>query len=225
MPKLTKKDIGIFSFARKQSQRCPNKMLRPFGKATLTDIVLEKLGNFKQNSFFAGYEPEFKDKCAKHGVRFVQRSQKSATIDEPITEILSFLKDLEYDYFLIVNACLPFLRVESIEKFLNKCLEQDFHPAFAVIKRHNFYMTAERKPLNFSLSLKTINTKAVEPVYEFAHALYFFKKDYFFKNGRYWDWKDVRLTEIDNKLELVDIDTEEDFEIAEGLYNIKKGKV
>ena len=70
--------------------------------------------------------------------------------------------------------------------------------------------------------MKTINTKAVEPVYEFAHALYFFNKEYFFENGRYWDWKEVEFIEIQDKVELIDIDTEEDFKIAEDIYKTRR---
>ena len=40
--------IGVFAFARTQSERCPNKMLRPFAGTTLTDIVLEKLSAFQE---------------------------------------------------------------------------------------------------------------------------------------------------------------------------------
>ena len=67
-------------------------------------------------------------------------------------------------------------------------------------------------------TLKTLNTKTVSPIYEFANALYFFDKKFFFENGRYWDWKNVELFEINNKIELIDIDTEQDFIIAQSIW-------
>jgi CMP-N-acetylneuraminic acid synthetase len=207
--------IGIFSFGRKASQRCPNKMLRPFNGTTLIDILLSKLAHFGNRAFFAGYEPEFKEKCLAHGVKFVARDEKSVQIDGPITEILSFLKQVEFENLLIVNACLPLLRPETIKSFIAHCETGGYKPCFAVNERNNFFITKDRKPLNFPLSLRTINTKAVQPIYEFAHALYFFNKDYFFREGRYWDWKEVDLFPIADKTELIDIDTEEDFRIAE----------
>ncbi len=216
--------VGVFSFARVQSERCSQKMIRPFGDTTLTDIVLKKLREIGPDTFFAGYEKVFADKCQEAGVSFVRRSEHSVHIDGPITEILSFLKDLPYDYFLIINACLPFLPVRTIKDFLQYC-QQDFRPVFAVIKRHNFYFDHKQQPLNFNLSLKTINTKTVTPVFEFAHALYFFKKDYFFETGRYWDWQEVRLFELQSKLELFDIDTEEDFLIAEGMRRTYESRI
>jgi CMP-N-acetylneuraminic acid synthetase len=40
-----------------------------------------------------------------------------------------------------------------------------------------------------------------------------------FREGTYWDWNTVRLIELPSKLQTVDIDTEEDFRIAEALWN------
>jgi CMP-N-acetylneuraminic acid synthetase len=216
------KNIGIFSFGRKQSQRCPNKMLRPFSDTTLTDIILSKLSFFNERAFFAGYESEFKEKSERHGVRFVQRDFNSVNIDGPITDVLAFLKKVEFEYFLIINGCLPFLTVQSINSFLVECEENNYDSAFAVILRNNFFISLDREPLNFDLNMKSINTKEVKPVYEFAHALYFFNKDYFFKHGRYWDWNDVKLVELKDRYELMDIDTEDDFEITEQVWNARK---
>ncbi len=225
MARVERQTIGVFSFGRKQSQRCPQKMTRPFGDTTLTDIVLKKLRALGDNTFFAGYEQDFADKCRAHGVPFVQRSRESVMIDGPITEILSFLKELPYQYFLIINGCLPFLKVKTIADFLEQCCDHNWESAFGVVKRHNFYFDMKRNPLNFSLSLQTINTKTVEPVYEFAHALYFFPKDYFFQHGRYWDWQEVHLVELNDKLELFDIDTEEDFLIAQNMWRDHAGRI
>lgn len=212
-------DVAIFSIGRKDSQRCPNKMLRPLAGTTLTDILLKKFARCHQPTFFAGYEPEFRSLCNNHGVRFVQRDERSATIDEPIVEILSFLQPLEFTHFLCVNASLPFLELDTITSFLDDCIANNSQPAFGVIRRANHLMSLDRHPLNFDITAHTINTKTVKPVLEFAHALYFFSKEYLFREGTYWDWNTVRLIELPSKLQTVDVDTEEDFRIAEALWN------
>jgi len=212
-------DVAIFSFGRKDSQRCPNKMLRPLAGTTLTDILLKKFARCHQPTFFAGYEPEFRSLCNNHGVRFVQRDERSATIDEPIVEILSFLQPLEFTHFLCVNASLPFLELDTITSFLDDCIANNSQPAFSVIRKANHLMSLDRHPLNFDITAHTINTKTVKPVLEFAHALYFFSKEYLFREGTYWDWNAVRLIELPSKLQTVDVDTEEDFRIAEALWN------
>ena len=212
-------DVAIFSFGRTDSQRCPNKMLRPLAGTTLTDILLKKFARCHQPTFFAGYEPEFRSLCNNHGVRFVQRDERSATIDEPIVEILSFLQPLEFTHFLCVNASLPFLELDTITSFLDDCIANNSQPAFSVIRKANHLMSLDRHPLNFDITAHTINTKTVKPVLEFAHALYFFSKEYLFREGTYWDWNTVRLIELPSKLQTVDVDTEEDFRIAEALWN------
>ena len=215
---LLKHNIGIFSYGRTQSQRCPNKMLRGFDQTTIADILLKKFSEIGGNTFFAGHDQEFKIKCEEHGVDFVQRTLKSVTIDEPQTECLSFLHDVEYDYLLLVNGCLPFLKQETILKFLDDVVDSDLKSASAVIKRKNYFFDLDKKSLNFPGNLKNLNTKTVEPIYEFANALYFFNRDYFLKNGRYWDWETLRLIDLENTIEVIDIDTEEDFFIAESIW-------
>lgn len=211
-------EVAVFAFGRTQSQRCPNKMLRSFADTTLTDIVLSKLARCSYPAFFAGFEPEFSERCAAHGVRFVQRDERSATVDEPILEILSFLRTVEFDHFLIVNACLPLLSLETIETFLEDCLGHDRAPAFGVVRRHNHFIDLDHRPLNFDLDMKTINTKTVAPVLEFPHALYFFERAYFLENGAYWDWRTVRFIELPDRHEVIDIDTEGDFVLAEAMW-------
>ena len=190
---LSKNNIGIFSYGRKQSQRCPNKMLRPFGNTTLVDILLNKLKALGSNTFFAGYEKEFRKKCDNIGVRFVQRTYHSVSIDEPIIEALSFLNDVNFEYLLIINGCLPFLRPETIKIFLQKVMKNDLASSSAIIQRNNYFFDYGKHPINFQTKLKTLNTKTVKPIYEFANALYFFNRKYFLKNGRYWDWKKVKI--------------------------------
>ena len=48
---------------------------------------------------------------------------------------------------------------------------------------------------------------------------YFFKKSYFIENGWYWNWEDLRYIEVDDGLEIFDIDTEEQFKMAESIWN------
>jgi len=211
-------DIGVWSCARTSSTRCKQKMIRPFGESTLTDIFLKKLSNVGKNVFFGGYEPIFEQKCKLHGVPFIKRSKEAATVDEPASKIYEFLCDQPYEYLLQVNACLPFLKAESIINFLNICTEDD-KPKFAVIRKNNYFTDINGKPYNFSNNLSTINTKNVSPVNEFAHVFYFFKKSYFIENGWYWNWEDLRYIEVDDGLEIFDIDTEEQFKMAESIWN------
>ena len=214
---MNKSDVGVFCTARTSSTRCKKKMIRPFANTTLTDILLSKLAKIGDNVFFSGYEPLFKEKCDFHGVPFVQRTEKSALSEGPLLEVFDFLAEQPYEYFLFFNGCLPFLKTETISNFLDICIEDD-KPKFAVLKRNNYFTDVNGNPYNFSKDLKIMDTKAVEPVHEFAHALYFYKKSYFLEYGRYWNWSDVRYVEIEDGIEAFDIDTEEQFQMAEAMW-------
>lgn len=210
-------DVAVWSCSRIASSRCPNKMIRPFHDTTLTDIFLSKLARLDRNVFFAGYEEVFEEKCRHHGVPFVKRTRHSALIDHPASEIYSFLCDQQYEYLLQVNACIPFLRTKTIADFLDSCTA-DHRPAFGVFRLKDYFVHIDGRPINFDTTLSTINTKAVSPVYQFAHVFYFFRKEHFMRTGWYWDWNDVRYIEIPDGLETFDIDTEEEFFMAETLW-------
>lgn len=214
---MSKIDVAVWSCGRVASSRCPKKMVRAFGGTTLTDIFLKKLSKLGNNTFFSGYEDIFEEKCKASNVPFVKRTKKSAFIDEPASEIYSFLTEQPYEQFLQVNACMPFLKVQSIVDFLDKCSNSK-KAAFAVIRKPNYFVKLDGTPINFSKDLTTINTKKTSPIHEFAHVFYYFNKDYFIKNGWYWDWSEVRYIEIPYGLEIFDIDTQEEFFMAETLY-------
>jgi CMP-N-acetylneuraminic acid synthetase len=213
--------IGIFSCARIKSSRCPNKMLKNFSGTTLTDLILKKLKALNsKHSFFSGYENIFKKKCNHYNVRFVQRTKESSIIDYPASKIYNFIKNENYDYFLIINACAPFLKTSTIKKFIKFCKNKK-KPVFTVFSKNNFYLNNKFEPVNFANKLKTINTKKTKKLYEFAHLLYFFEKKYFLKNGVFWDWKKVIYYPIKNSIETFDIDTEEEFIFAKKIWKKK----
>lgn len=214
---MDNKDVAVWSCSRLASSQCPNKMIRPFHDTTLADIFLSKLSSIEQDTFFAGYEDVFETMCDKHAVPFVKRTRQSTLVDEPASEIYSFLGDQPYDYFLQVSSCAPFLRSKLIVEFLESCLS-DRRPALGVFRIKDYFVRLDGSPINFSENVKTINTKSVSPLYEFGHIFYFFSKEHFMRTGSYWDWSEVRYIEIPKGLETFYIDTEEEFFMAESIW-------
>ncbi len=216
---MKKNSIAIWSCARLTSERCPKKMTKNFCGTSLTDIFLKKMRKLQDmgvNVFFGGYDEIFKKKCKKYKIPFVQRTKKSSE-SERASEIYNFLNDQKFDYLLQVNACMPLLKIETILSFLKKC-EKLKKPAFSVYEINNYFMSSTNKPYNFNTKMKTINTKYVDKAKEFAHCFYFFKREYYKKNGWYWNWNEVNYINMPKSIETFDIDTKEDFEIAKLLY-------
>ena len=78
-------EIAIVVQARLNSQRVPQKMIRPFADTTLYDLVLEKIKEAlpgKQEHIWASvYEPELVDIAKKQSVNIFNRSHESANND------------------------------------------------------------------------------------------------------------------------------------------------
>jgi len=220
---INKNRIGIYSLGRMNSKRCKNKMKRKMIDISLTEIIIKKLSLIeKYDTFFAGYDDYFDKICKKYKVRFVKRSMKSSLSEGPNKDIHSFLKNQDYDNFLLINPCLPFLRVSTINKFLKFCLKKKTSSSI-ITKKRNYFFDKKLKPINFNINTNRLNTKQVDEIYEFSNCMYFFNKNFFFKNNNYWDWKKNSYMILDNKLEMLDIDTEEDFTLAYNLYpNLNK---
>lgn len=219
--KIKKNEIGIFSMGRLASKRCKHKMVKKFAETTLTDIILSKLSKLGKNTFFAAKENIFKKKCIKHKVRFLIRSQKSAKENQSSKIVMSFLKNENYKYFIFINGCFPNLRIQTIKRFIDICRISK-KPTFAVFEKKNYFLDYKNKPINFNYNNLKLNTSKVRKIKEFSNMLYFFEKKYFLKYGRYWDWKKLKYLTIPYNLETTDIDTEEDFKLAEIIWKQKK---
>ena len=137
---INKSKIAIFSCARTTSERCKKKMIRSFDSTTLSDIIIKKLSLLNYNVYFAGYEKIFKTKSSFHNVNFIQRSKTSSLSEGPNSKIHEYLFDLEYDYFLLINACLPFLKLQTINNFIDFCLKSNFPKTIITKKKITYLM-------------------------------------------------------------------------------------
>ena len=150
---MSKNKIAICSCARLKSSRCKRKMIRSFNGSSLTDIMLSKLRSISSKNkefdvFFAGHEKIFLEKSKRYRVPFIQRTKKSANIDGPASEIYNFFKDLDYDYFFLINACMPFLKISTIINLVKICKKQKA-PCFGVFLNKNFFIDQKNQSINF----------------------------------------------------------------------------
>ena len=129
-----------------------------------------------------------------------------------------FMQKHECDYVIMINPTSPMLRKETLVRFLEYVEENDFDTVLSVIaeKEETFF---KGEPLNFSLKEK-VNSQLLEPVETICWAITAWKRDTFMKLqeqginpvfggklGRFAIPKD----------ESCDLDTPEDWNIAEGM--------
>ncbi len=222
------KEICIIIQARLGSQRINNKMLRPFCGTTLTDISLKKIKrckSFPQNNFyFSAWEPELKQVCNNHNVQIFHRSEKSAKSEgTPMTEMYEWWDKLPFKYCVLVNACAPFLKSETIDSFVTKYLESSSDGMFGVIKKKNYFWNQHHQLIT-PLTEAVMNTKTVEDTYEAAHCLYAGRLDKIGHNIWMGDFNtpgDIELFSMEEE-EVFDIDYEWQFLLGEKIWESKE---
>ena len=221
-------DVCVVVQARLGSTRVPGKMLRPFAGTTLVDILFNKLKSSKvipkENIYFSAYEEDLKQVGNKHDINIFDRSEQSAFSEgEPMTQIYEWYNKLPFKWVILISACNPLLKIETIDSFVKSFLKSDKEGGFAVFEKKTYYWDKNGKPITDWKGATIMNTKLVEPVYEAAHCLYASRMDII--GGSYWmDTKSPPEPELFTmeELEAFDIDYEWQFKLGEKLYEDAK---
>jgi CMP-N-acetylneuraminic acid synthetase len=220
-------NVAVIVQSRLNSQRVPQKMIKDFNGTTLLDICLQKLVNSKvipkENIYISVFEKELKDIAQKYNLNIYDRSHKSANAESSLQEIYEWHDKLpqNFKYVILINACSPFLKTETIDNFVNKFLQIAEEGMFGVIKKKNYFWNKEGVMVTPWPKDQTIlNTKAVEITYEAAHCLYASRldtiKDDLFM-GSFQKKDDPVLFEME-EFEVFDIDYNWQFEMAKSYY-------
>lgn len=217
---MSKKFIAMIP-ARLGSKRIPKKNIRYMGDKPLIQypIDLAKQTN-RFESIWVNTESEELGKIVQGmGVLFHKRPAELANDKATNREFTyEFMQKHECDYVIMINPTSPMLREDTLVKFLDYVEENDFDTVLSVIaeKEETFF---KGEPLNFSLKEK-VNSQLLEPVETICWAITAWKRDTFMKLqeqginpvfggklGRFAIPKD----------ESCDLDTPEDWNIAEGM--------
>ncbi len=218
------KDILFIIQARLNSQRVPNKMLKPFKESNLFRIAMTKvlLSDYipKDNFYVSVYEQELIDEAEKLGTNIFKRSHESANNDNDLQKIYEWHDKLPFKYVIKINGCSPFLKTDTINDFAKQFIKQEEENLFGVIEQKDYFWNKEGLMITPWPHDQTImNTKAVEPTYKAAHVLYASRmdiiKDYKFM-GDFFEEGDIKLFPMD-EVEAFDIDYDWQFRVAEAM--------
>ena len=219
------KDILFVVQARLNSQRVPNKMLKPFKGTNLFRHAITKvlLSDYipKENFYVSVYEDELINEAEKLGVNIFKRSYESANNDNSLKKIYEWHDKLPFKYVVLISACNPLLKIETIDKFIKQFIKSDKEGGFAVFEKKTYYWDKENNPITNWGDSRIMNTKFVEPIYEAAHCLYASRMDII--QGGYWmDTKSPPEPElfVMDELEAFDIDYDWQFELGEKLWKV-----
>jgi len=221
-------DVVFIIQARTQSTRVPNKMLKPFADSSLFEIAVNKIlqSNLipKENFYLSIMDQELIDIAEKYNINYFIRSEEST--QEPVTlqKVFEWHNKLPFKHFVIINACNPLLKIETIDNFVKRFLEVDSNGLFGVFEKKTFLFNKEGAMLNRFFGedkyLATLETKFVETCYEAAHSLYAGSTEDV-SNGIYMGTFKTPGNPnffVMDEIECFDIDWPWQFEVAEKLY-------
>lgn len=206
--------------ARLGSKRIPKKNLRYLGDKPLIQYPIDlalQISEFE--SVWVNTESEELGHVVENmGARFHKRPEEFSADHCTNREFTyHFMCQHECDYVIMVNSTSPLLRVETIQKFIQFVNVHDYDTILSTIseKAETFYMG---KALNFDLKHK-VNSQMLEPVEKTVWALTAWKRETFMKleqKGVCPIFGGNLATFQIPKDEACDLDTEEDWHIAEG---------
>ena len=214
--------------ARLGSKRIPKKNIRYMLDKPLIqypiDLVLQ---SNRFESVWVNTESEELGKAVQLlGAQFHRRPAGLATDTASNRDFTyEFMKKHECDYVIMVNTTSPLLRQDTMNKFLDYVENSDFDTVLSVVaeKEETFF---KGEPLNFSLKEK-INSQLLEPTEAVVWALTAWKRSTFMnmqEQGMNPVFGGKLSTFAIPKDESCDLDTEEDWNIAEGILMARQNK-
>lgn len=214
--------------ARLGSKRIPKKNIRYMLDKPLIQYPIDLVRQSDRfESVWVNTESEELGAAVQRmGANFHRRPEELATDTATNRDFTyEFLKRHECDYVVMVNTTSPLLRQNSMNGFVDFLEDNDYDTIVSVVaeREETFF---QGKPLNFSLDRK-VNSQFLEPTEAIVWALTAWKRSTFIrlqeegmnpvfggKLGRFIIPKD----------EACDLDTEEDWNIAEGILTARKEK-
>ncbi len=200
------------------NERLPNKNIKPFDNGQpLCHYIFETLKKVNGIDEIYVYcsNPEIK-KYIPQGVKFLKRSESLDQNTTKINEVLAaFANDVVADIYVMTHATAPFILPASIEKGLNAVESNDYDSSFAVRKIQTF-LWRENRPFNYDLD-NIPRTQDLTPIFEETSGFYIYTRDTIVNHNRRIGNRPF-MVEI-SAIEACDIDTQEDFTIANALFN------
>lgn len=135
--------------------------------------------------------------------------------------IREFMKTVDADIYVNAHTTSPFAKPSTIAELVNKVASGEYDSAFCAESLRTF-MWENGKPINFDPN-HFPRTQDLPPIVAETSIAYVFKKETFNRYNRRLGVKPY-IKEV-GRIEAMDIDYPEDFEIADAIYKeiIKKG--
>lgn len=208
------------------SERVPSKNIRSFGGKPLFFHILESLesadfvGDILVNTdspkIMSLIEQNFPD------VITIERPQNLLGNKVPMTSIIEYdMEHIKTDHFLQTHATNPLLRGNTIDHAIESYfdgLEHNFDSVMGVTKYQTRFYDNDKMPINHNPNIM-LPSQDMPPLYEDNSNFYINSTVNFLKHRNRVGINPL-FVEVP-KLESIDIDEEEDFIIAEAVFDFR----
>lgn len=196
------------------NERLPGKNTKEFSNGVpLISYILNTLVNISElDEVYVYCSDSAIKKYLPEGVKFLKRDKVLDLSTTPFNQVLiSFAENVESDIYVLTHATAPFISGDSILTGIEAIEENGYDSALSVVKMQEFFWKNGR-PINYDVC-NIPRTQDLEPYYKETCGLYIYKKDVILeKLRRIGD--NPFLIEV-SQFEAVDINTYEDFEMAD----------
>ena len=199
------------------NERLPNKNLKRFDDGTpMCHLVFNTLSQVEEIDEIYCYcsSPKIKEYLTGR-VQFLQRSESLDTPQTKVGDFIgAFINDVDADILVLSHVTSPFLHAGTVKKCIDAVKSGDHDSAFTAFKFQE-YLWKNGKPLNFVPS-NIPRTQDLPMIQVETSGCFTFTKKLFEETGRRVGYNPF-ICEVD-KIESVDIDYKQDFEIANAIY-------
>ena len=200
------------------NERCPGKNTRLLGGKPL---LQHELDNLKQTGLCDSINVFCSDEAVvpylPENVDFLKRPEHLDLPTSNFNQIFDcFMEKKDADIYVYAHATAPFITVETMRQCIEAVRPGEFDSSFCAVKLQD-YLWQDGEPLNFDAT-NLPRTQDLKLIYQETSGVYVFTKEVY-QIYRRRIGKKPFIKEVSFK-EAVDIDTPEDFELAEALVGL-----
>lgn len=201
---------------KKNSERVPGKNFRILCGRKLYEHILDTAVNSGcfDDVYVDTNSEDVEAYASKNKIKIIKRLESLASNSANGNDLLSYHYDLltDYDYYFQLFATAPFLQRESIQRCCEILTSSNkYDSCFTAIKHNGFYWFRDL-PINY-MPMVLPRSQDMSPMIEETTGLYGITKEALQKYRCRIGARPYMY--FVNKFEAVDINTEEDFKIAE----------
>ena len=201
------------------NERLPGKNTKLLGDKPLLQYELETLKQTKLlDEIYVFCSNDEVIKFLPEKIRFLKRPEFLDLPTSNFSQIFETFKNIiDADVYVYAHATAPYITKDTMIECIQAVVSGKFDSAFCAEKIQD-YLWKNGKPLNFDAT-NLPRSQDLEPIYRETSGIYVFTKEVFEKYHRRIGVNPF-IKEVSNK-EKIDINTPEDFKLAEIFYNIK----